>query len=48
MGIDVCTARQRCALKPDMVRYNAVISACEKGKELRRALTSVRLGCAKL
>ena len=38
----------RQALKANMVRYNAVISACEKGKELRRALTSVRLGCAKL
>ena len=27
----------RSALKPDMVSYNAVISVCEKGEELRRA-----------
>ena len=27
----------RSALKPDMVSYNAVISDCEKGEELRRA-----------
>ena len=27
----------RSALKPDMVSYNAVISACEKGEELLQA-----------
>ena len=26
----------RQALKPDMVSYSALISACEKGKEMRR------------
>ena len=28
----------RQALEPDMVTYNALISACGKGRELRRAL----------
>ena len=28
----------RQAMKPNMVSYNALISACEKGKELRRAV----------
>ena len=28
----------RQALEPDMVTYNALISACGEGRELRRAL----------
>ena len=44
----VCAAMLCQALKATMVSYDAGISACEKGKELRRALTSGRLGCAKL
>ena len=36
-AFDVCAEMLRQALEPDMVSYNAVISACEKGDELRRA-----------
>ena len=39
----------RQALKANVVSYNAVFRACEKGKELRRVLTFVvRRCCDKL
>ena len=36
-AFDVCVAMLRQALEPDMVSYSALISACEKGDELRWA-----------
>ena len=42
MGSYVCAAMLCPGLKPDMVSYNAVISACEKGAVLLQALTSAR------
>ena len=47
-AFDVCAAMLCQALKATMVSYDAGISACEKGKELRRVLTAVRRGCAEL
>ena len=35
---DVCVEMGCQALEPDMVTYSALISACGKGQELRRAL----------
>ena len=37
-AVDVCAVMMRQALEPDMVTYNALISACGEGRELRRAL----------
>ena len=37
LAFDVCADMLRQAMKPNMVSYSTLISACEKGKEMRRA-----------